>query len=54
MNDTHIQDVIEKLRVLRLKACAEHLGQILQRAEKQNLSPLQIIDALADLEEEYR
>lgn len=54
MSETNIESVIEKLRCLRLKACAEHLDQILQRSEKQNLSPLMIIDALVDLEQEYR
>lgn len=49
-----IESVTEKLKTLRLKASADCLPQIIQQAEKQNLSPLAIIDAIADLELEYR
>ena len=52
--DTMIESVIEKLKALRLKASADCLAQIIQQAEKQNLSPLEIINAIADLEVEYR
>ena len=54
MNDPIIESVIEKLRALRMKTAAEHLVQILQRAETQNLPPLMIIEALVDIEGEMR
>ncbi len=54
MNETVIESVIEKLRVLRMKTAAEHLVRILQRAETQNLPPLVIIEALVDIEGEIR
>ena len=54
MNETIIESVIEKLRVLRMKTAAEHLVRILQRAETQNLPPLVIIEALVDIEGEIR
>jgi DNA replication protein DnaC len=54
MNETIIESVIEKLRVLRMNTAAEHLVRILQRAETQNLPPLVIIEALVDIEGEIR
>ena len=54
MNETIIESVIEKLRLLRMKTAAEHLVRILQRAETQNLPPLVIIEALVDIEGEIR
>ncbi|OIP88410.1 MAG: hypothetical protein COS57_02050 [Syntrophobacterales bacterium CG03_land_8_20_14_0_80_58_14] len=54
MNEPIIESVIEKLKALRMKTAAEHLVQILQRAETQNLPPLMIIESLVDTEEEMR
>jgi DNA replication protein DnaC len=54
MNEPVIESVIEKLKNLRMKSAAEHLVQILQRAETQNLPPLMIIEALVDIELETR
>ena len=54
MNEQNIDSVIEKLKALRMKTAAEHLARIIQRADTQNLSPLMIIEALVDIEEEMR
>ena len=54
MNEQNIDSVIEKLKALRMKTAALHLARIIQRADTQNLSPLMIIEALVDIEEEMR
>lgn len=54
MNDTIIESVIGKLKALRMKPTAENLVRILQQAEKQNLPPLMIIEAIVDIECEAR
>ena len=46
--------VQQKFRELRLKHCAENIETILEQGEQKNLSPLQIIDRLLDLEIEQR
>ena len=53
-SDELLESVKEKLRILRLKACAENIQHILERAEKQNLSTLQAVDRLLDLELEHK
>lgn len=47
-------NVIEKFRDLRLKHCAENITEIIRQAEKNNLSCLQAIDRLLDIELEAR
>jgi DNA replication protein DnaC len=54
MNETPIETVTEKLKALKMKPAAENLARILQQAEKQNLTPLMVIEALADIELEIR
>ncbi len=54
MNNTSVDSVIEKLRELRMRPASEHLARIMQQAEKQNLPPLMIIEALVDVECEAR
>jgi DNA replication protein DnaC len=49
-----IETVKEKLKMLHLKACADNLAQILERAEQKNSSVIQVIDHLIDLELELR
>ena len=49
-----IDEVIEKCRQLRLKACAEHLPQVIEMAAQKNWSPLLTIAHLLDLEIELR
>ena len=49
-----IEKVIEKCRQLRLKACLEHLPQVIEMAAQKNWSPLQTIAHLFDLEIEHR
>jgi DNA replication protein DnaC len=47
-------EVQEKFKILRLKHCAESVEVILEQAAQKNLSPLQIINRLLDLEIEQR
>ena len=49
-----IDEVIEKCRQLRLKACGENLPQVIEMAAQKNWSPLQTIVHLLDLEIELR
>lgn len=49
-----IEAVIEKFHLLKLKACADNLVQIIEVAKDKNFSVLQVIDHLLDLELERR
>ncbi len=49
-----IDSVIEKSKLLRLKAFAENLEQVIQQASQINWAALKIIDHLLDLELEAR
>ena len=49
-----IEEVIEKCRQLRLKACCENLPQVIEMAAQKNWAPLQTIAYLFDLEIELR
>jgi DNA replication protein DnaC len=49
-----IDSIIEKFKALRLKHCAENIADIIRQAEEQNLSLMQAIDRLLDLELEAR
>lgn len=51
---TMIDTVIGKLKELRLKHCAENIAEIVQQAKQHNLSVLQSIDRLVDIELEER
>jgi DNA replication protein DnaC len=53
-HESVLEAIKEKLKTLRLKSCADNIQQILGRAEKQNLSTLQVIERLLDLELEHR
>ena len=46
--------VTHKFKTLRLKHCAENTAEIIQQAEQHNLSCLQAIDRLLDIELEHR
>jgi len=50
----NIESVIEKCKVLKLKAIAEHLEQTTVLAEHRNWTPLQMIDHLFELELQLR
>ncbi|MDD4997748.1 MAG: IS21-like element helper ATPase IstB [Syntrophales bacterium] len=54
INESFLESVKEKLKILRLKSCADNIPQILEQAEKQNTSTLQVIERLLDLELEHR
>jgi len=54
MNESSLESIREKLKMLRLKSCADNIAQILERAEKLNSSTLQVIEQLLDLELEHR
>ncbi len=54
INESLLEDIKEKLKTLRLKSCADNIPQILERAEKQNTSTLQVIERLLDMELEHR
>jgi len=54
INESLLESVKEKLKILRLKSCADNIQQILERAEKQNISTLQVVDRLLDLELERK
>lgn len=49
-----IEAVQDKFRELRLKHCAGNIESILEQGKQKNLSPLQIIERLLDLETEQR
>jgi len=46
--------IIEKLKKLRLKNCAQNISNIIEQATQKNLSPLQAIERLIDIEIEER
>ena len=46
--------IIEKLKNLRLKNCAQNISNIIEQATQKNLSPLQAIERLIDIEIEER
>ena len=46
--------VTDKFKALRLKHCADNISEIIQQAEQHNLSCLQTIDRLLDIELEKR
>ena len=49
-----IDEVIEKCKLLRLKACAENLQNIIEMAAQKNWPPLKVVDHLLALELEAR
>jgi DNA replication protein DnaC len=49
-----MDEVVRKFRELRLKNCAENLETVIGQGKQDNLSPLQIIDRLPDIELETR
>jgi len=49
-----IDTLQQKFKELRLKHCAENVESVLVQGEQKNLSPLQIIERLLDLEIEKR
>ena len=49
-----IDQVTEKLNLLRLKTCAENLEQVMETAKQKNWSTLQTMDHLLDFELEAR
>ncbi len=49
-----IDVVTDKFKALRLKHCADNISEIIQQAEQHNLSCLQTIDRLLDIELEKR
>jgi DNA replication protein DnaC len=46
--------VVEKFKTLRLKNCAQNIENIIEQANQKNLSPLQAIERLIDIEIEER
>jgi DNA replication protein DnaC len=46
--------IIEKFKTLRLKNCAKNIETIIEQANQKNLSPLQTIERLIDIEIEHR
>ena len=49
-----IDEVIEKCKQLRLKACGQNIAQVIETASQKNWSALKTIAYLFDLELEYR
>jgi len=49
-----IDSIQQKFRELRLKHCAENIEAVLEQGKQKNLSSLQIIERLLDLERENR
>ena len=49
-----IESIVEKFKVLKLKACADNVAQVIEVAKEKNWSALQIIEHLVDLELESR
>jgi DNA replication protein DnaC len=46
--------IIEKFKTIRLKNCANNIETIIEQANQKNLSPLQTIERLIDIEIEHR
>jgi DNA replication protein DnaC len=53
-HESSLESVKEKFKALRLISCADNIPQILERAGQQNISSLQTIEQLLDLELEHR
>ena len=49
-----MNSIIEKFKTLRLKNCAKNIETIIEQANQKNLSPLQTIERLIDIEIEER
>ena len=49
-----IDELIEKCKLLRLKACAQNMAQVIEMATEKNWSVLKTVAYLFDLELEYR
>ena len=49
-----IDNVVQKFKELRLKHCSENIADIIKQAEQHNLSVLQAVDRLLDIEIEAR
>jgi DNA replication protein DnaC len=49
-----MNNIIEKFKTLRLKNCAKNIETIIEQANQKNLSPLQTIECLIDIEIEGR
>ena len=49
-----IQKIVDKFKLLNLKSCAENLPLIIEQGKQKNLSPLDMIEQLLDLELERR
>ena len=49
-----IDTVQQKFRELRFKHCSENIESVIEQGKQKNLSPLQIIERLLDLEIEKR
>ena len=49
-----IDSIVEKFKLLKLKACANNLSQVIELAKEKNWSALQIIEHTLDLELEAR
>jgi hypothetical protein len=49
-----METVIDKFKSLRLKNCALNLPAVLEQSAQKNLTPLQVIDRLLEIEIENR
>ncbi len=49
-----METVIDKFKSLRLKNCALNLPDVLEQSARKNLTPLQVIDRLLEIEIENR
>ncbi|WP_319548960.1 hypothetical protein [Desulfogranum marinum] len=49
-----VDEIKKKFKVLRLTHCAENIGELLEQGAQKNLSTLQTIHRLLDLEIEKR
>jgi len=49
-----MDEVINKFKALRLKNCAQNLQEVLEQADQENLSVLQSIDRLLEIELDCR
>ncbi len=45
-----METIISKFKALRLKNCAENIVDVIAQAQEKNMSPLQTIEHLLDLE----
>ncbi len=45
-----METVIDKFKSLRLKNCALNLPDVLEQSAQKNLTPLQVIDRLLEIE----